>query len=259
MRKIMMLGGLALALVGKVAAVEVGQPGTTCMGQDCAPTSSFEPQPVATVPMAGAASVTFTPPTPMVTAPSVTQAVPVMAHDMGSMSMGGDTQAPSTKALIEANAKMHAGMSGPFTGDADVDFVKGMIAHHQGAIDMAKAELAYGKDPDIKMLANDIIKAQGKEIDMMTNWLALHGPKPAAAAKTAKPRPPVMKAKAKPIGQLLEDTKAAPEPEVIASKPVEAAPAAKSGAVSGTIGSTEMGGNMPMPLLDGMPPATPAK
>ena len=55
--------------------------------------------------------------------------------------------------------------------DPDRAFAKGMTAHHQGAIDMAKTELKYGKDPDMRALAADIIKAQQPEIDRMQNWL----------------------------------------------------------------------------------------
>ena len=58
--------------------------------------------------------------------------------------------------------------------DADVSFVKGMIAHHQGAIDMAKIELKYGKDPELKALAQNIIKAQQPEIKFMQQWLKKH-------------------------------------------------------------------------------------
>ncbi len=70
---------------------------------------------------------------------------------------------------------MHEGMAITFTGDTDVDFVRGMIAHHQGAIDMARIELQYGKDSEIRKLAEDIIKAQEGEIAMMKRWLADHG------------------------------------------------------------------------------------
>ena len=70
-------------------------------------------------------------------------------------------------------AKMHAGM-GHYTGDADRDFVVNMLPHHQGAVDMAKTELQYGKDPALKKLATDIIAAQDKEIAFMQDWLKKH-------------------------------------------------------------------------------------
>lgn len=74
-----------------------------------------------------------------------------------------------------AMAIMHKGMAGAaITGDADVDFVTGMIPHHQGAIDMAKVVLEKGKDPEIKKLAEGIVKAQESEIEMMKKWLASH-------------------------------------------------------------------------------------
>lgn len=60
------------------------------------------------------------------------------------------------------------------TGDADVDFVQGMIPHHQGAIDMAKVVLEKGADPEIKKLAEGIVKAQESEIKLMNDWLKIH-------------------------------------------------------------------------------------
>jgi len=60
------------------------------------------------------------------------------------------------------------------TGNADVDFVKGMIPHHQMAVDMAEKLLKDGKDPEIRKLAEDIISAQKKEIEQMNGWLSKH-------------------------------------------------------------------------------------
>ncbi|MGL4323992.1 MAG: CopM family metallochaperone [Beijerinckiaceae bacterium] len=83
--------------------------------------------------------------------------------------------AASTKAYEAANEKMHKDMAISFSGDADVDFVKGMIPHHQGAIDMAKVVLAHGKDAQIRKLAEEVIKAQEGEIAMMRDWLKKKG------------------------------------------------------------------------------------
>ena len=82
---------------------------------------------------------------------------------------------PSSKAFIEANDRMHAAMGADLTGDADVDFVRSMIPHHQGAIDMARIQLEYGKDPELRTLAETIIAAQEAEITAMKAWLSAHG------------------------------------------------------------------------------------
>lgn len=82
---------------------------------------------------------------------------------------------PSSLAFHGINRKMHAAMDIDYTGEADVDFVQGMIAHHQGAIDMAKTVLAFGKDPEVRKLAEEIIKAQQSEIALMQNWLKQRG------------------------------------------------------------------------------------
>lgn len=100
-----------------------------------------------------------------------------MDHAMGDgmMMMSGEPkgdQGPTSKAFAKANAAMHSAMDIEFTGNVDVDFAKGMIAHHQGAIAMAKIELEFGKDPELRALAEGIIKAQDSEIAFMNAWLA---------------------------------------------------------------------------------------
>lgn len=85
----------------------------------------------------------------------------------------GDSAA--TTAFKAANTRMHKDMDIAFTGDVDADFVRGMIPHHQGAIDMAKVMLAHGRDPVMKKLATGIIADQEKEIATMRDWLKTNG------------------------------------------------------------------------------------
>ena len=82
---------------------------------------------------------------------------------------------PATKGYREANAKMHRDMDIKYSGDADVDFVRGMIPHHQGAIDMAKVALQNAKDEQIRKWATDVIREQEREIAEMQAWLKKKG------------------------------------------------------------------------------------
>ncbi len=84
-------------------------------------------------------------------------------------------ETPAAKAYRQANAKMHRDMDITFSNDADVDFVRGMIPHHQGAIDMAKVALQNAKDEQVRKWAADVIREQEREIAEMQAWLARRG------------------------------------------------------------------------------------
>jgi len=101
------------------------------------------------------------------------------AHDAPMPGMGGrNDHAPSafvattTKSFAqlmgEAMSVMDYGMTNaPMNSDPDHDFAAMMIPHHQGAIDMAKVELLYGKNPVLRRLAQEIVVTQGSEIAVM--------------------------------------------------------------------------------------------
>ncbi len=91
------------------------------------------------------------------------------AQDMQGMKMG---EGNADQAFMKAMQDMQKGMQVEMSGDADKDFVGMMIPHHQGAIDMAKIELQYGKDASLRKLAKAIVQAQEKEIALMKGWQA---------------------------------------------------------------------------------------
>ena len=75
-------------------------------------------------------------------------------------------------ALHESMGRMNTDMdAASMTGNPDRDFASMMIPHHQGAIDMAKVELSYGKDPVMRRLAQGILVEQQSEIEAMHLWL----------------------------------------------------------------------------------------
>jgi hypothetical protein len=96
-------------------------------------------------------------------------------RDMAS-GMGGGAGEAMDKAhrdLMQGMPAMQSGMmQGMMAEDADVAFVCGMIPHHQGAIDMARAELQNGKDQWARDMAQKIIDAQEAEIAALRDWLA---------------------------------------------------------------------------------------
>ena len=101
----------------------------------------------------------------------------VGVHDAQEATSG---DAPSTRAYREANDRMHREMAITYTGDADVDFLRGMIAHHEGAIAMAKIAVEHGEAAEVQSLALEIIAAQEAEIIRMRILLARHEDAPPA-------------------------------------------------------------------------------
>ena len=77
--------------------------------------------------------------------------------------------------MEQAMEKMHTGIASiKPTGDNDADFVRFMLPHHRAALDMAKAELTHGKDPQMRRLAQEIVTDQQSEIELMQLWLKRH-------------------------------------------------------------------------------------
>jgi uncharacterized protein (DUF305 family) len=93
-------------------------------------------------------------------------------HHPGAAAPGTAAQSPSTVAFMAANEKMHRDMAITYTGDADRDFAASMIPHHEGAIAMARVQLAHGRDPGMRSLAEAVIRAQEGEIATLRAFLA---------------------------------------------------------------------------------------
>lgn len=93
----------------------------------------------------------------------------------GHSMAAADATSEASAALEAVTAQMHMSMAVPLSGDPDVDFIRSMIPHHQGAVDMAQVVLEHGSDPDVRAMAEGVIAAQQAEIDWMRDWLATHG------------------------------------------------------------------------------------
>ncbi len=106
-------------------------------------------------------------------------ATPAMADGMAMQgarpsSHSSKAGAGYAKAFAASTQTMMNNMTMTSTGDPDLDFATMMLPHHQGAIDMARVELRYGKDPGMRKLAAAIVNAQEREIAAMSAWKAAH-------------------------------------------------------------------------------------
>ena len=99
---------------------------------------------------------------------------PHQAH----MNMPMSTDSAMQQELMQGMNQMHQDMMAAAQyKDPDVAFAAGMLPHHIGAVKMAEVELKYGKNPEMRKLAEDIINAQQAEIEQMQKWLKAHNKK----------------------------------------------------------------------------------
>ena len=105
----------------------------------------------------------------------------IVGGSFGLHAQSAADEAPFLAENAAAMDKMMADMAVKPTGDVDADFAAMMIPHHQGAIDMALAELRHGKNEQLRRIAQEIIVEQQQEIVAMR--LALGQPLPPSAAR----------------------------------------------------------------------------
>ena len=114
------------------------------------------------------------------------RSVPACALLLGLMAGAAVAQGQAVMAdtfastMRSAMARMENAMMAPASGNADRDFAAMMIPHHQGAVEMAEAELRFGHDPVLRRLAQGIIVEQRQEIAVMHQALAALPPAPPA-------------------------------------------------------------------------------
>ena len=103
-------------------------------------------------------------------------ASPALAQHSGHSQRPATNEPASTREFRQANDRMHRDMNIRWSGNADRDFAAAMIPHHQGAIEMARIQLRHGTDPEMRRLAEEIIRTQEAEIAELRAFLARSAP-----------------------------------------------------------------------------------
>ena len=103
---------------------------------------------------------------------------PMSPGSVGEMQGAMGSMDEAHRGLMQAMMRMNpAMMQGMMAKDPDVAFVCGMIAHHLGAVEMAKVEIKYGKDAEAKRTAEKTMKEQEQEVAELTKWVQRHSAK----------------------------------------------------------------------------------
>ena len=114
--------------------------------------------------------------------------LPMACQRSSDLQAGRAAEEVDWAALMQTIAKMHASISSMRpSGNSDVDFATVMLPHHQAAIDMAKAELLLGSDPQMRRVAQEIITDQQSEIVLMERWLKQRGTAPPGSRSGTHP------------------------------------------------------------------------
>lgn len=116
----------------------------------------------------------------------------ILGPDAEAVPPGRSTEAPFLTENKAAMDRMMAGMGVKPSGDVDHDFAGMIIPHHQGAIDMAQAELRFGHNEQLRRIAQEIIVEQLQEIAAMR--LALGQPIPPLIASPDQAPAPLAEA-----------------------------------------------------------------
>lgn len=108
------------------------------------------------------------------TKPAGSAAGNAQAIDHSAMGHGAPTsETDAARAYNESMARMHRDM-GQASVDPDESFARMMLAHHEGAIEMARIELKYGRDPELRRLAEQVVASQEPEVRQLRRWLETH-------------------------------------------------------------------------------------